>query len=197
MSDDILDSVLDLEEESYQAGFEEGKADGAEAGYAEANTFGFEKGYQKALEMGKLHGRALTLNAFLANPNLISNLTANASLVGQSIATLSISKPEENHQAAADTPSPPTPSENPRLKKHVDLLLRLTDPGTLSIDNSDESVEAFDDRMKKAVAKAKVIDRMIAGPYNMTISGDDAAIQSPPAAASGNIEELGNAAVRR
>jgi Essential protein Yae1, N terminal len=196
MSDDILDSVLDLEEAAYQAGFEEGKADGAEAGYTEGRTFGFEKGYQKALEMGKLHGRALMLEACMANPNLISKHTANPSLVEPTTATTSTSTPQIPH-AASDTPKPPILQGNPRLKKQIELLLKLTDPDTLPTENSDEAVEEFDDRMRKAMAKAKVIDRMIAGPYNFTISGQATETQSPPTAGSGNIEELSNAAVRR
>jgi len=196
MSDDILDSVLGLEDAAYQAGFEEGKADGAEAGYTEGRTFGFEQGYQKALEMGKLYGRALMLDACIANPNLISNQTANPSHIGRAIANTLIADPK-NHHAASDTLKAPILSDNPRLKKHIDLLLKLTNPDTLPTENSDEAVEEFDDRMKKAVAKAKVIDRMIAGPYNLTISGQATETQSQPAAGSGNIEELSNAAVRR
>ena len=39
MSDDLLDSVLNLEETSYQAGFDEGRANGAKAEYKEGLTF--------------------------------------------------------------------------------------------------------------------------------------------------------------
>jgi Essential protein Yae1, N terminal len=196
MSDDLLDSVLDLEEAAYQAGFEEGKADGAKAGHIEGRTLGFETGYQKALEMGKLHGRALLLDACIANPNLISNHTATPSVVGPAIETTSIST-QENHEAASHTPRPPMLPDNPRLKKHIELLLKLTDPDTLPTENSDEAVEEFDGRMKKAVAKAKVVDSIIAGTYNVTISGQATATQPPPGAGSGNIEELGNAAAVR
>ena len=196
MSDDLLDSVLHLEEDSYQAGFDEGKADGAEAGYAEGLTFGIEKGYQKALEMGKLHGRALMLNACLSDPVSMSEDTEDQSVTASAIATSSDMKMVNN----ADTPKISglsTLPDNPRLKKHVETLLKLTDPNTLSAENSDEAVDDFDEKMKRAVAKAKIIDRLIAEPYGLTISGEATQGEAQPATGSGNIEELNNLAVRR
>jgi Essential protein Yae1, N terminal len=186
MSDDLLDSVLDLEEDSYQAGFDEGKADGAEAGYAEGLTFGIEKGYQKALEIGKLHGRALMLNACLFDPISTSDNT-----------TISSESNMDDDANISKFPGLPTLPDNPRLKKHVETLLKLTDPDTLSADNSDEAVDDFDERMKKAIAKAKVIDKLIAEPCGLKVSGEATKEKSQPAAGSGNIEELNNLAVRR
>jgi Essential protein Yae1, N terminal len=196
MSDDILDSVLNLEEASYQAGLEEGKADGAKAGYTEGKIFGIERGYQRGLEMGKLHGRAEMLNACLSDPNpwpedatrpppqRLANNAVTADFTNEIDNTIAV-------------PKLPTLTENPRLKKHVETLLRLTDPRTLKEDNSDEAIDEFDDRMRKALAKAKVIDRMIAEPYNMTVSRSALDNESQPAAGSGNIEELSSTAVRR
>ena len=196
MSDEILDSVLDLEDASYQAGFDEGKADGAEAGYTEGKIFGIERGYQKALEMGKLHGRALMLNACLSDPNPIPEHAISPSVVATDDVTASESRPDDGNTASG-MPSLPSLPENPRLKKHIETLLRLTDILTLSVENSDKAVDEFDDRMKKAIAKAKVIDKLIADPYNLTVTGYVTEYSSQPAAVSGNIEELGNAAVRR
>lgn len=195
MDDDILDSVLDLEESSYRAGFEEGKADGLEAGYTEGRIFGIERGFYKALEMGKLHGRALMLNACLLDPNPLPGNDLNPSSLEAATAATADSR-AGNHNTASDPSSLPTLPENFRLKKHVETLLKLTDPQTLSVENTGEAVEAFDDRMKKALAKAKIIDRMIAEPYNMSVSGDPLETKSQPTAGSGNIEELNNAAVR-
>jgi Essential protein Yae1, N terminal len=196
MSDDILDSVLDLEEASYHAGFEEGKADGAEAGYAEGMIFGMEKGYQKALEMGKLRGRALMLNACLTDPVPMSK--EYTALSPTTPATAGSSESKADHDKIASWfPSLPTIPANPRLKKHVETLLKLTDPETLSVENSDEAVEEFDERMKKAIAKAKVIDKLLPQPYSMSGSSGSTDKASQPAPGSGNIEELGNVAVRR
>lgn len=199
MSDDILDSVLDLEEASYQAGFDEGKADGAEAGSAKGIAMGIEKGYQKALEMGELHGRAKMLNACLTDPVPRPGKAEGQTAVAPSVA--STHDPErEDDETAPTLPHLPTLPANARLKKHVETLLKLSDPRTLATDNSDEAVAQFDDRMKKAVAKAKVIDKLIAEPYNMTVSSGlvgDITFQQTAAAGSGNIEELSNVTVRR
>ncbi len=195
MNDDILDSVLDLEETSYQAGFEEGKADGLEAGYTEGRIFGIERGYHKALEMGKLHGRAIMLNACLFDPNPMPGNGLNPLPLEAAIVTTQDSRPG-NDNTTPDPSSLPTLPENPRLKKQIEMLLKLTDPQTLSVENTDEAVEEFDDRMKKAVAKAKIIDRMIVEPKNMSVSGESIGKRPQPAAGSANIEELNNAAVR-
>lgn len=195
MDDDILDSVLDLEEISYQAGFDEGRADGIEAGYAEGKVLGIEKGYQNALELGKLHGRTLMLNACFSDPNLVSDDATVSSFIKPATAKTSAST-TDNDAFVPKMPSLPIISDNPRLKKHVETLLKLTDPHTLSVENSDEAVEEFDDRMKKAVAKAKVIDKLIAKTYKMTVSGDAGEINNQPITGSGNIEELSNVAVR-
>lgn len=197
MSDDLLDSVLDLEETSYQAGFDEGKADGAQAAFTEGLTLGMERGYQKALEMGKLHGRALMLNACLFDPNPTSvDDQADLCVTASASATSSKSLGNDDADTLSITSLPSLP-DNPRLKKHVDILLKLTDPETLSADNSDEAVDAFDERMKKAIAKAKVIDKLIDEPYGLTVSGEAMLGKSQPAAGSGNIEELNNPAARR
>lgn len=195
MSDDILDSVLDLEEIAYQSGFDEGKADGAEAGHREGMVFGIEKGYQKAVEMGKLHGRALMLNSCLSDP--IPRPDVNSStpfITTDAAAELGPNPPCD--RLASKTPNLPTLPQNSRLKKHVETLLKLTDPHTLSLENSDEAVDEFDDRMRKATAKAKVIDKLIVEPYNLSVSGDTTANESQPATGLGNIEELSNPAVR-
>lgn len=61
-------------------------------------------------------------------------------------------------------------------------------------------VAQFDDRMKQAVAKAKVIYKLIAEPYNVTVSsgllGEETSLHAA-AAESENIEELSDVAIRR
>lgn len=196
MSDELLDSVLDLEETSYQAGFDEGKGDGTEAGHKEGLTFGIEKGYQKALELGKLHGRALMLNARLSEP--IAMPGNSTSLVPSTTQAIAASKSDSgSDNLPSQTPELPKLPENPRLKKHIETLLKLTDPETISLENSDEAVDECDERMKKAIAKAKVIDKLIAEPYSVTVSGENEKGMSQPAAVSGSIEELSNQHVRR
>jgi hypothetical protein len=195
MDDDILDSVLGLEDASYQEGFEEGKADGAVKGYAEGQVFGMERGYQKALEMGKLYGRTLVVNACLSDPastpGTIAKQFSSSTTPGTSAAAFN------NYSTSYGRPDLPEIHGNVRLKRHVETILKLTNPHTVSTENTDEAVEDIDDRLKKALAKAKVIDKLIAQPYKMTISGEHTGIKSQPATGSGNIEELNNSAVRR
>lgn len=190
---DILDSVLELEEASYQIGFIEGEADGATAGYEEGKVFGIERGYQKGFEMGRIHGRALMLNACLSEPNPMSEDVTGPSPVK----TEPPDRATEDHQIASVMSNLPTLAENPRLKKHAETLLKLTNPNTLSVENSDNAVAEFDDRMKKAAAKAKVMSRSLPEPYNTIVSGDSAETTTRPARGSDNIEELTNLAVRR
>jgi hypothetical protein len=55
----------------------------------------------------------------------------------------------------------PTLPANPRLDKHISTLYALTDSLTFDTANSEEAVADFDDRFKRAGAKAKIIERII------------------------------------
>ena len=201
MGRDILDDVLNLEDTSYQEGYEEGKEDGVRAGLEEGTVFGLEQGYKKAIDMGKLHGRAMMLNACLSR-SPTSTVTSN--IPGQSSQSTSSppppppppppprppppgSAPTSNRQSPTNHATDPSKStsetilinlptipENSRLQRHIDTLLKLTDPSTINPTNSDEAIEEFDDRTKKAVAKAKVIDKIIGPHYGFSVSGNGA-----------------------
>lgn len=68
------------------------------------------------------------------------------------------------------TPSPPTPPHlllstnndrnNLRLTKHILTLYALVEPASLSIQNTEEAVSDFDDRLRRAEGKVKIIERM-------------------------------------
>ncbi|OAA33447.1 DUF1715 domain-containing protein [Moelleriella libera RCEF 2490] len=49
---------------------------------------------------------------------------------------------------------------NVRLEKNVKMVYALVEPDTLSTENTDEAVQDFDDRFKRAQGKAKVIEKM-------------------------------------
>jgi hypothetical protein len=55
----------------------------------------------------------------------------------------------------------PSLPANPRLEKNISTLYALTDPLTFDTANSEEAVADFDDRFKRASAKAKIIERII------------------------------------
>lgn len=55
---------------------------------------------------------------------------------------------------------PPLPHSQ-RLAKHIDALHALTEPPTFSTQNDEDAVADLDDRLRRAEAKAKLIDRML------------------------------------
>ena len=55
-------------------------------------------------------------------------------------------------------------SATTRILKHVEVLMTLVDPQTLSVENDDEAVSSFDDRLKRAQAKCKIIRRLLDEP---------------------------------
>ena len=202
MDEDLLDSVLSLEDVSYQAGFAEGEKDGSDIGYAEGITFGMEQGFRKAMEMGSLHGRAMMLNSCLTEPG--PSLQPEAETNGHDHPVLGESKSAANDadkKLVPDLPKIPTIPSNPRLRKHIETLLKLTDSEGVSWENSDAAVDEFDERMKKAVAKAKVIDKLVGDKHKLNSvtgkTGPEGAQNASVGIGTGNIEELNNAAVRR
>ncbi|AEO57065.1 hypothetical protein MYCTH_2302812 [Thermothelomyces thermophilus ATCC 42464] len=60
---------------------------------------------------------------------------------------------------AAELSLPPLP-DNPRLRKHVTTLYALAETESLSTENTDEAVDDFDDRLRRAQGRFKVIERM-------------------------------------
>ena len=181
MNDDPLDSLLDLEEDYYREGYLLGETDGAHAGYVEGKLFGIEKGYEKALEMGRMHGRALVWKYRLglsvtnsSEPTEISTSDAGISEVIRAVDGL------------------PKLPDNSRLIAHVDQLLFLTDPRNYSDGNDDDSVADFDERLKKATAKTKIISRIVGELEKPT---EDKATQKQ-GDGSGNIEDLSSLSAR-
>ena len=57
----------------------------------------------------------------------------------------------------------PSLPKNPRLEKNINILYALVEPETLSTENTDEAVQDFDDRVKRAQGKAKIVERMTGG----------------------------------
>lgn len=146
MAADPFDGVLDLENDFFKEGYDLGVADGEHAGLVEGKIFGVEKGYEKALELGRMHGRALVWQA-RTQQSSDENPTSPAQ---QDEAT-------EMSSLASAAPI----ATNSRLIKHIHGLLSTTDPATVQNDNSDQSVTEFDDRLARSHAKAKVIAAIV------------------------------------
>ncbi|KAG5976395.1 hypothetical protein E4U58_004343 [Claviceps cyperi] len=147
-SPDPFDSILNLEQTFYQQGYTQGLADGAQAGRTEGRQFGMQTGFEKFLESGRLASRAI-IWANRMSPEVMA------------------SEQEQEQDARDVAPATTTPScslpplpRNARLHKNVKMLYALVEPETLSMENSDEGVQDFDDRVKRAQGKAKVVERM-------------------------------------
>ena len=136
-SPDPFDALLTLEDTLYTTAYNLGVSDGAHAGRIEGRIFGLEKGFEKFASLGELHGRSVVWGSRL--PGLTSN---------------TVSKEEEGKTL-------PQLKSNERLRNNTTLLHSLTDPLTFDTANTEEGVADFDDRFKRAGAKAKVIERIV------------------------------------
>jgi hypothetical protein len=162
--EDLFGAALNLEDTSYAEGYAQGEADGSRAGRIEGRIFGLEKGFEKFLEMGRLNGRASVWAARLeASSTMDSKATAESASTKQESRESEKASDEAAQVPDIETSRPklqPLPC-NSRLEKHVRSLLELTDRTEISTANDEESVEDFDDRIKRARSKAKVIERII------------------------------------
>jgi hypothetical protein len=156
MSDDLFDTILNLEDESYDHGYQLGVADGSRAGRIEGRVFGLEKGFEKFVEAGRLHGRACVWGArFTAGES-----AANSLRITQTEERTVTSVDGEQHDAEQSVMMARLPP-NQRLEKHIHTLYALVEPETLSTQNNEDAVSDFDDRFKRAVSKVKVIENIL------------------------------------
>jgi len=119
------------------------------AGQIEGRTFGLEKGFEKYVESGILHGKSLVWANRVPQFQKGKYFFISTSKTSESL-------DDGNKPLSSLQPFP----DNPRLAKHVKVLHALAESDTLSTENSEEAVSDFDDRFKRAQAKAKIIERM-------------------------------------
>ncbi|OJD22717.1 hypothetical protein ACJ73_05933 [Blastomyces percursus] len=181
MDHDLLDSLLDLEEGFYKEGYELGTTDGARTGYSEGSVFAVEKSFEKFQEIGRLYGKAIIWAKRLPGDHGFLHLASTSTTISQpdtsaisSTSSSSKAQGPDNLNDTVDTPNsgtthtpatplpglPPLP-RNSRLEKHIASLLSLVDPLALSMENSEDAIEDFDERLKKASAKVKLIERIL------------------------------------
>ena len=147
--DDPFDSLLTLEDEFYKDGYNLGVIDGERAGLVEGRLFGLEKGFEKYAALGKLHGRALVWAGRLPCSTEIHDININ----GQAAVE------EKDDQVSTD--KVPILPANARLESHIRTLYALTEPGSLSTENTEDSVSDFDDRLRRAEGKVKIIEKLV------------------------------------
>ncbi|TAQ91527.1 hypothetical protein B7494_g194 [Chlorociboria aeruginascens] len=151
-----FDEILGLEEKFYNDGYRQGMVDGVATGRIEGRTFGLEKGFEKYVESGRLYGRSIIW----------------ANRIPSFHSTKYITRIERDHVGTSENPSHspgdaslssltlPLLSENLRLSKNIKTLYALAESESLSTENLEEVVSDFDDRLKRAHAKVKIIERM-------------------------------------
>ncbi|ROV89837.1 hypothetical protein VMCG_09519 [Cytospora schulzeri] len=160
-ANDAFDNLLNLEEKYYTEGYEQGIADGDRAGRIEGRAFGIEKGFEKFIEAGRLNARSI--------------VWANR-LPGHSQASTPVTPVSDEKERL-----PVLSGGGARLEKNIVTLHALVEPDTLSTENTDEAVNDFDDRVKRAQGKARVIERQI----GEDAAGSSAATKEGEAAKSG------------
>ncbi|KAF2833778.1 hypothetical protein CC86DRAFT_365591 [Ophiobolus disseminans] len=149
---DPFDALLTLEDTLYTTAYTAGTTAGAHAGRIEGRVFGLEKGFEKFAALGELHGRSVVWGSrVLASSETLKNGVEVE--VGKEVETENVEKKREGKTL-------PSLPKNQRLINNITLLHSLTDPLTFSTENTEEAVADFDDRVKRAGAKAKVIERI-------------------------------------
>ncbi|EAW07930.1 Yae1 family protein [Aspergillus clavatus NRRL 1] len=197
MEQNLLDSLLDLEEEFYKEGYDLGAADGAQAGYTEGSVFAVEKGFEKFIELGRLYGKALVW----AQRNAECD-PSKASVLDNKSKDISITESEDGEPKEEFPIGPsickgmlPLPSSS-RLAKNLDILLELVDPASLPMENTEEAVTDVDERLRGAMIKAKLIQRAL-GEREDTMDIHPDAKDTPTAGdGTGSIEDISSLNIR-
>ena len=178
---DPFDDLLSLEDKFYKEGYDLGVSDGERAGLVEGRLFGLEKGFEKYAAMGKLHGRAIIWAGRLPEIKSQGDVESKGEEkknIATSIETMSTQVEQDepaSEGASRKLHSLPT---NPRLESHIRTLYALTEPESLSTENNEDAVSDFDDRLKRAEGKIKIIERLTGELVSGQMSGSSLDEQS-------------------
>jgi hypothetical protein len=125
-------------------------------------TEGFALGVADGQKSGRIEGRIFGLE------NGFSKAREMGRLHGKSCVW------EARLQPASSAESKLYPlADNSRLRKHILRLAALSDPEDLSVENNEDDVSEFDDRLKDAKAKAVIIERIV-GQGEQGVEADEA-----------------------
>ncbi|PNS14893.1 hypothetical protein CAC42_2122 [Sphaceloma murrayae] len=169
-NDDPFDELLSLEEQYYKEGHALGVADGAKAGRIEGRLFGMEKGFEKFAAMGALAGQCSMWTARMLQ---------------------SKKEPQADASIQDSAASLPPIQHTDRLQKHIATLEALTEVESLDTQNTEEAVSDFDDRLKRAEAKAKIIASIVGDPQpGKAVDTQEAGQTQPKRNTGGNMEDF-------
>jgi Essential protein Yae1, N terminal. len=191
MESNLLDSLLDLEEQFYNEGYELGATDGAKAGYTEGSVFAVEKGFEKFVEMGRLYGKALVWAQRLADSKSSESSESSEQPLGQSVTTDTLSL-----EPSICKEMPSLPSHSARLVRNLETLLELVDPASLSMSNTEDAVNDVDERLKGAAVKAKLIQRAMGEGEEPLGTSTGAKDGQKPGDGTGSIEDISSLNIR-
>ncbi|KAI0514580.1 hypothetical protein F5B22DRAFT_234292 [Xylaria bambusicola] len=186
-SDDPFDDLLNLEEKYYRDGYEEGLEDGVEAGRIEGYSLGLRKGFEKFAEAGRLQSKAIVWANRIPKYQQRRQRQQDSTSEQQGLAENAENKGKESEISESGARRLPPVQSNSRLEKNIEMLYGLVEPGTLSTNNDDESVNDFDSRVKGAHGKRRIIERVIREGTN----GRHPTAFSPPSLKNDNIEDIG------
>jgi len=193
MDDDPFDNLLNLEDQYYREGYDLGVKDGSRAGLVEGRLFGIEKGFEKYAAMGRLHGQAIVWAGRLPTSpteDEAARQHPDEEHVMKPPGDTNIETPGSklnDKQATSSSALPDLPA-TVRLEKHIRTLYALVEPSSLSTQNDEESVSQFDDRLKRAQGKVKIIEKLI-GEVSRSISNAADLPSMSPAPASSHTDK--------
>jgi len=194
MHNDPFDDLFKLEDQYYREGYELGVKDGSRAGLIEGRLFGIEKGFEKYAAMGKLHGQAIVWAGRMPTSpaeDETARQTSHEEHVMKLPGDTNVGNPgtsQTEKEGLSSSALPDLPA-SVRLEKHIRTLYALVEPSSLSTQNDEESVSQFDDRLKRAEGKVKIIEKMI-GEVNSVTSTDTGVPPTSAAPASRHTERL-------
>lgn len=155
---------------------------------------GYRQGVADGSHAGHLEGRAFGVEKGF------EKYLAMGRLQGRTAIWLARSRPDDSKSSL-----PPLPARA-RLAKHLAALQDMVASHTLSTENSEDSVSDFDDRLRRANAKIKIIGRILGEDgLNQSLSVDKATGGKTPQDGSrdndrdgeGNIEDIRAVNARR
>ena len=163
IEEDPFNTLLSLEDSFYKEGYDLGVSDGARAGLVEGRLFGLEKGFEKYAAMGRLNGRAMVwAGTLLDTTSDLDRVDGVETRVDPKVASdrLSMDKQHPRSVHEREGRMPPFVASS-RMETHVRTLYALTELGSLSTKNNEDVVSDFDDRLKRAEGKFKLIKRSV------------------------------------
>ena len=186
MNTDLLDAVLSLEDRYYRQGFAQGHAEGSYAGKLEGRATGLETGFDKFTKFGMLAGKGAVWAGRVSARSQTGE--GSPSLEDLSLEDVAASKSKSKSKIGIS-------HENEsmlRLLRKIETLRALTDAETLSTVNDENACTDFEDRLKRATAKARLIENVI---------GDKGALKEKEAKskvhAAAGVEEPNSTFVKR